>query len=122
MAVSPYSGTVISDVIEVIVADFCLETEYIVADMTIEIGLTVLGPSVTRVFEKPTTELAKMMNVPNVCGAILFELIKRQGPNPPTPLTPSLNQSTPSIVIASVSPAQVGLYEYTLRAQSTFYP
>ena len=108
VASSPYSGAVTSDIIEVVVADFCLETKYVVSEDTIDIGLTVLGPSITRVFEKPVTELSQMMNFPGICGAITHELIKREGPSPTSPLTPQLNQSTPSLTIASNFPQQIG--------------
>jgi len=86
-----------------VVADFCLETELRASVMTIELDLTVQGPSVTQQFDKPISDLEEMMNVPGICGAIRYELIKREGPA--SSLTPTLNQQALSVTAVSTEPS-----------------
>ena len=107
-------GQATSGLIEVIVADFCLETAFFAEIMSIEMSLTVLGPSVTENFDKPKTDLEVMMKIPGICGAIRYELIKKQGPN--SNLTPTLNQSRLTITAQSTEQSEIGLYDYTLRS------
>ena len=76
---SPYA-TALSDPIEIVVADFCLETAYIVDILEVEIDLTLLGPSVTATFDRPVTDLSIEMDVPNICGPVVYEVTLESGP------------------------------------------
>ena len=76
---SPYA-TALSGPIEIVVADFCLETAYIVDILEVEIDLTLLGPSVTATFDKPVTDLSIEMEVPNICGPVIYEVTLEDGP------------------------------------------
>ena len=58
--------------IEVVVADFCLETQYVIEVTEIEIDITVLGPVVTKPFDKPVSELELEMDQKNICGPIVY--------------------------------------------------
>ena len=70
-----------SPLIELVIADLCLETIYKIDVDRIDIAVTVLGPQVLEPFDRPTTELAEMMGVANICGSVTYELIKQSGPN-----------------------------------------
>lgn len=117
---SPYA-TAFSLPIEVVVADFCLETEYIINVIEVELDLTLLGPQVTKTFDKPVTDLELEMRVPNICGPVVYELTLESGP-PGSNLQPTLDQNVPSISAQSTRVNQVGEYTFILRSQAVNYP
>ena len=100
-ASSPY-GTVDSTPIEVVVADFCLETQYVIEVTEIEIDITVLGPVVTKPFDKPVSELELEMDQKNICGPIVYQLILQNGPTGSS-LNPVIDQTEPTISAASTN-------------------
>ena len=120
MATSPFA-TAVSQPIEVVIADLCLETQFTIQETTLNIDLTVLGPEVTRNFDKPITVLEVQVNQPHICGSVQYELIRQSGP-PGVDLTPTIDPNVPSVSAKSTKSDQIGGYYYILRSKSSFYP